>query len=87
MTEQLAEASILLSVGMTVVFAFLTFLIAGIHAIAWFCRTFPSTEDELTAVKKQTKRTNNVTSTAVSPHIAAAITAAVHTHRHTTIKQ
>ena len=96
MTEQLAEAGVLLGVGMSVVFAFLILLIGGIHAIAWYCRKFPS--DEIITPSPRHRATlnqtnsnlnlnlsNNATSS-VSPQIAAAITAAVHTHRHTTLK-
>lgn len=85
MKEQLLEAGLLLGVGMTVVFCFLTLLIGGIHSIAWFARTFP--EPEQASSKKhpsytQTKNNNKTaTPTTVNPTIIAAITAAVHTHR------
>ncbi len=85
MTDQLIEAGVLLAVGMSVVFAFLTLLIAAIHAIAWFCRAFPSAEIE-SPKSHQKKVSNNTSSTSVRPQIAAAITAAVHTHRHTTLR-
>lgn len=86
MVEQLTEAGILLGVGMSVVFTFLTLLIVGIHAIAWFCRTFPSPEQTPDIRPHQTQNNNKKASSTVSPEIAAAITAAVHTHRHTTSK-
>jgi oxaloacetate decarboxylase gamma subunit len=86
MVDQLTEAGILLGVGMSVVFTFLTLLIAGIHAIAWFCRTFPSPEQTQNIRPQQTQNNNKKASSTVSPEIAAAITAAVHTHRHTTSK-
>jgi oxaloacetate decarboxylase gamma subunit len=87
MNDQLLEAGVLLAVGMSVVFAFLILLIGGIHAIAWFCRKFPS--DEVTPYATQNRavqNNNNKSPTSVSPQVAAAITAAVHTHRQTTLK-
>ncbi|MFT5541081.1 MAG: oxaloacetate decarboxylase gamma subunit [Glaciecola sp.] len=89
MAEQLIEAGMLMAVGMSVVFAFLTILIAGVHSIAWFCRAFPSKHDEIAASVRSAKKqpiNNNKRPTTVSPQIAAAIAAAVHTHRQTTIK-
>ncbi|MFW8590199.1 OadG family protein [Glaciecola sp. 2405UD65-10] len=83
MTEQLLEAGVLLSVGMSVVFAFLTLLIGGIHSIAWFARTFPGPEADTNQQKTNYKNNNNksATPTTVSPKIVAAITGAVHAHR------
>ncbi|MFB0911867.1 MAG: OadG family transporter subunit [Glaciecola sp.] len=87
MNDQLIEAGILLAVGMSVVFAFLILLIGGIQAIAWFCRKFPSDDVIPYAAQNRGVQTNNKKSpTSVSPQVAAAITAAVHTHRHTTLK-
>jgi oxaloacetate decarboxylase gamma subunit len=84
MTDQLAEAGILMGVGMTVVFAFLTLLIGGIHGIAWFANLFPQPE---VATHKNSKpkynqnNKNNSTPTTVDPSIVAAISAAVNAHR------
>jgi oxaloacetate decarboxylase gamma subunit len=92
MNDQLMEAGILLAVGMSVVFAFLILLIAGIHGIAWFCRKYPSAEviphaaHNRTIQDRTTQDNNKKSPTPVSPQVAAAITAAVHTHRHTTLK-
>jgi oxaloacetate decarboxylase gamma subunit len=87
MNDQLIEAGVLLAVGMSVVFAFLILLIGGIHAIAWFCRKFPSAEVTPHAAQNRGIQNNNKKPpTSVSPQVAAAITAAVHTHRHTTLK-
>jgi oxaloacetate decarboxylase gamma subunit len=102
MNDQLMEAGILLAVGMSVVFAFLILLIAGIHGIAWFCRKYPSAEviphaahnrtiqdrttQDRTTQDRTTQDNNKKSPTSVSPQAAAAITAAVHTHRHTTLK-
>ncbi|MGB3725126.1 MAG: OadG family protein [Glaciecola sp.] len=84
MTDQLLEAGILLSVGMTVVFSFLTLLIGGIHGIAWFARTFPEPQTETNKHNpryNQSNNNNSATQTTVSPTIVAAITAAVNAHR------
>jgi oxaloacetate decarboxylase gamma subunit len=90
MTEQLAEAGILLGVGMSVVFSFLILLIGGIHAIAWYCRKFPSEEAQQSSsrprVQQNQANSSSKPTSPVSPQIAAAIAAAVHTHRHTTLK-
>ncbi len=89
MTGQLIEAAVLLAVGMSVVFAFLVLLIGGIHAIAWFCRKYPSEEATPNTPKKRAasnQAAKNKLPASVSPQVAAAITAAVHTHRHTTLK-
>jgi oxaloacetate decarboxylase gamma subunit len=83
MTDQLAQAAVLFAVGMSVVFAFLTLLIGGIHSIAWFARVFP--EPEAVSHHKKPKYTqqnkNNTTETTVDPSIVTAITAAVNAHR------
>jgi oxaloacetate decarboxylase gamma subunit len=75
---------------MSVVFAFLILLIGGIHAIAWYCRKFPSAEVSQPSPRHRSTQnqtnTNNKATSSVSPQIAAAIAAAVHTHRHTTLK-
>lgn len=84
MTEQLIEAGILLSVGMSVVFAFLTLLIGGIQVIAWFARTFPDEVKESSkgsAKYHETAPSNTSSQAAIPSDIAAAITAAIHTHR------
>ncbi|MFT6268464.1 MAG: oxaloacetate decarboxylase gamma subunit [Alphaproteobacteria bacterium] len=84
MTEQLAEAGMLLGVGMTVVFAFLTLLIGGIHSIAWLSNLFPYPEStsrkNSRPTYKQNKK-NDSTTTTVDPNIVAAISAAVNAHR------
>ena len=89
MSGQLMGSAVLLAVGMSVVFAFLVLLIGGIHAIAWFCRQYPSEEASLHTPKKRaalSQAAKNKLPVSVSPQVAAAITAAVHTHRHTTLK-
>jgi oxaloacetate decarboxylase gamma subunit len=40
-TSALAEAAVLLGVGMVVVFMFLSLLIGSIHVISWLCSKFP----------------------------------------------
>lgn len=80
MGEQLAEAGVLLGVGMSVVFAFLTLLIGGIHGIAWFSQLFPQEQDANSNFNKP-KYNNNTSSSTVDPAIVSAIKAAVNTHR------
>jgi oxaloacetate decarboxylase gamma subunit len=91
MTDQLVEAGVLLAVGMSVVFAFLTLLIGGVYLISWYCRKFPSSEAPKHAMQnagqqKHIDSSSQKPSTSVSPQIAAAISAAVHTHRQSTLK-
>lgn len=85
MIEQLTEAGMLLAVGMSVVFAFLTMLIGGIHLIAWFARKYPeapaithnnNNRSSTTTVSASQSNTNNN-----SNEIVAAISAALHIHR------
>lgn len=79
MSEQLAEAGMLMGVGMTVVFAFLTLLIAGIHSIAWLAKLLPEAEQkEHTKTKANYSKKNLIT---VDSNIKAAISAAVNAHR------
>ncbi|MFT4652772.1 MAG: oxaloacetate decarboxylase gamma subunit [Patiriisocius sp.] len=83
-TDQLAEAAVLLGVGMTVVFVFLTLLIGGIYSIAWFAKKFPGPDEAAHKNRRPTYSQNNKnysTSTTVEPRIAEAIKAAVHSHR------
>jgi oxaloacetate decarboxylase gamma subunit len=85
--EQLTEAGILLAVGMSVVFAFLTLLIGGIKGIAWYCKMFPSPEDTTSGANTSNNyNNNNIAPTpaqaTVSPQIKAAIQTAVNLHRH-----
>lgn len=83
MTEQLIEAGILLGVGMSVVFAFLTILIGGVHGIAWFSKLYPQAQDGVNKYNtpKYSHNKKNLTSTTIDSTVVAAITAAVHTHR------
>jgi len=83
MADQLSEAGILLAVGMTVVFAFLSLLIGGIHSIAWFCRAFPSAEVAQSGPPRLPNNNSKISpTTTVSPQIKAAIQTAVNLHRH-----
>lgn len=77
----LAEAAILLSVGMVVVFLFLSMLIGAITFIAWLNKQFPdpsiSTEASPINSISNAKQANQT----VAPNIVAAISAAIHQHR------
>lgn len=84
MTEQLIEAAVLLAVGMSVVFAFLTLLIGGIHSIAWFANLFPYPQEKTNNSVPKYSRDKYANSTAVDPTLVAAISAAVHKHRSNT---
>ena len=82
----LLDAAILLIVGMSVVFVFLTILIFAIHAIEWISNQLPS-EQPTTATFSTNQAVSASQSTSVnatenvSPQVMAAITAAVHQHR------
>jgi oxaloacetate decarboxylase gamma subunit len=78
-SEQLYEAAMLLGVGMTVVFAFLSLLIGAIKAITWFVQM---TSPPVSASKTpQNIRLKPNSATIVSPDTVAAISAAMHMHR------
>ncbi len=84
MAEQLLEAGILLGVGMTVVFVFLTLLIVGIHCVAWIAKQFPEPEKgnlSHSNAPPQTTTSASKTPNALPDPIVKAITAAIHTHR------
>jgi oxaloacetate decarboxylase gamma subunit len=79
-TEQLNEAAMLLGVGMTVVFAFLSLLIGAIKVISWLVKI--TTKPELATLTQQPKAfQHNHKNTTVNPDIVAAISAAVHVHQ------
>lgn len=77
----LAEAAILLLVGMVVVFLFLSMLIGAITFIAWLNRQFPApsmgTEASPTTSISNAQQANQT----VAPNIVAAISAAIQQHR------
>ena len=70
-SELLAEAGILMLVGMVVVFLFLSLLIVAIKLLTKFAETYP---DPIKPTKNETKTTNF---SKTSPQVIAAITAAV----------
>jgi len=78
-SEQLYEAAMLLGVGMAVVFAFLSLLIAAIKAISYFVQitSHPQTEVQT----PQNVRLKQNSATTVNPDTIAAISAAVHMHQ------
>ncbi|WP_371192754.1 OadG family protein [Glaciecola sp. SC05] len=77
MNELLIEAAVLLGVGMSVVFAFLSMLIGGIKLIAWYAAKYPSP----TQTNIIHNKNNVLPTTTVKPDIVAAISAAVHIHQ------
>lgn len=79
LTVLLLDSAILLVVGMSVVFIFLTILIFAIHAIEWVSNNLPQPEEPETASPAPVV-TANVTSQP-DTQVVAAITAAVHQYR------
>lgn len=77
----LAEAAILLVVGMVMVFLFLSMLIGAITLIAWVDKFFP--EATLHTLESHSKLNINALSSdqSVSPKVVAAITAAISQHK------
>jgi oxaloacetate decarboxylase gamma subunit len=79
--DMLTEAATLLLVGMSVVFIFLTMLIAAINFIAWVCAKYPESQVTL-SMGQRTKSAPNIHVGQVIPaSTVAAIGAAIHQHR------
>lgn len=74
----LTDSAVLLLVGMSVVFVFLTILIGAIHLIEWICNKFPDTELAQGASAVSATATQN---NEVSPQVVAAISSAIHQYR------
>ena len=74
------DSAILLGVGMSVVFVFLTILILAINVIEWACKLIPETEANETPAPIKADPTSQAQAS-VSPQVVAAISAAVHQHR------
>jgi len=79
----LVEAGSLMLIGMVFVFSFLGLLIVGIHLIARFCEAFPG---EIEEPSVNVKRNNQAVQPGIDGNIIAAISAAIHTHRHNSKK-
>tara|TARA_A200000113_G_scaffold32606_1_gene27019 strand:+ start:2277 stop:2543 length:267 start_codon:yes stop_codon:yes gene_type:complete len=79
----LLEASSLMLIGMVFVFSFLGLLIVGIHLIARFCEAFPGDIEEPAV---NVKRNNQAVQPGIDGNVIAAISAAIHTHRHNSKK-
>lgn len=79
MSELLYEAAILLGVGMSVVFAFLSLLIGAMKAITWFVKMTSPPEAAIQSPQNIRLKPNSATT--VSPDTVAAISAAVHMHQ------
>ena len=76
----LVESAMLLLVGMSVVFVFLTMLIAAIILIEKICAKFPDEPEENTFTPAPVAAPTP-SSDGLNPQVVAAITAAVHQHR------
>ena len=79
----LVEAGSLMLIGMVFVFSFLGLLIVGIHLIARFCEAFPGDIEEPAV---NVKRNNQAVQPGIDRNVIAAISAAIHTHRHNSKK-
>jgi oxaloacetate decarboxylase gamma subunit len=77
----LTESASLMLVGMSVVFIFLTVLIAAVKLVALLCARFPGNEAAPQYARQGAARGTSVSSSALSPAKVAAITAAVHQFR------
>lgn len=73
------DSAMLLMVGMSVVFVFLTMLIGAIHLIEWICNKFPGEESPQSTSPLPAA---NAASEGVSPQVVAAISSAIHQYRH-----
>ncbi|WP_026375567.1 OadG family protein [Aestuariibacter salexigens] len=80
----LLEAAALLAVGMTVVFIFLTVLIASVHALSAFCQRFSGAAEQQPSpsVVSRQQSANGTSATVDDSDVVAAISAAIHQHRH-----
>jgi oxaloacetate decarboxylase gamma subunit len=70
-SELLAEAGILMLVGMVVVFLFLSMLIVAIKLLTKFAEAYPD------PIKPTRNEIKPISSSKISPQVIAAITAAV----------
>lgn len=75
----LVDSAMLLLVGMSVVFVFLTLLIGAIHLIEWLCKKFPAAEEPYLSQPSGTAAT--VKKDEINPQVVAAISSAVHQYR------
>ena len=80
LTSQLAEAGVLMGVGMVSVFLFLAILIIGMVALGKFVAKFPGPAEQVPErpAQRPSKAPNSST---VPPSVIAAISSAVHQHR------
>ncbi|MBU2881070.1 OadG family protein [Psychrosphaera sp. B3R10] len=76
-TELLVEAGILMVVGMSVVFVFLTILIFATKGLTSFVQSFPEPETSTPAPRRNTHSATGDT----SQQVVAAISAAIKQHR------
>ncbi len=79
----LLEAASLMLIGMVFVFSFLGLLILGVRVIARFCEAYPGESSEPASARP---RQSQGVQPGVDGNVIAAISAAIHTHRHTKSK-
>lgn len=75
----LVDSAMLLLVGMSVVFVFLTLLIGAIHLIQWLCNKFPAAEEPY--VPQPSGAVATAKKDDINPQLVAAISSAVHQYR------
>ena len=81
LSTMLSEAATLLLVGMSVVFIFLSLLIAAINVIAWLCAKYPEPQERFVSPARAQGVSSSVSRQNISPSTVAAITGAIHQHR------
>ena len=79
-SSQLAEAAVLMGVGMLSVFIFLALLIAAMTLLARFVKTFPAPEQPASP-QLVTPAVKENTTAKTDSSVLAAISAAVHQYR------
>ncbi|WP_100642086.1 OadG family protein [Alteromonas facilis] len=75
-SSQLAEAAVLMGVGMLFVFAFLTLLILAMGGLKRFVAQFPGQTEQTTSASKSTQPVDKP-----EQAVIAAISAAIHQYR------
>lgn len=79
--SQLSEAGILMGVGMMSVFMFLSLLIIAMLLLARLVKKFPGEQTEVSRPPRANTQ-SKAQSEKPTPQVVAAISAAIHQHRH-----